>query len=245
MRLSMILLPPLPIAPLQHLQSLLLNLTPGQVLHNPIINILSIEHIRWQWVLIVDHVVRQVLVYLVVRGVIPFQFIEPTTWEFVVFLLDVFGRGALVLFYFRNDLAYVRLFYSIDLGLNLVPILPFPLRKHPRLLLKLQLGIKLILRVIIEPLAQKVKLPISPHRRIRHLTRRARKRDLLPVIVLNIVEALVDSVRWIEVQVDLGLDGPENFVTPADHVETWDWWVVADLLCVDRAAVDCALVGFT
>ena len=59
------------------------------------------------------------------------------------------------------------------------------------------------------------------------------------------VEALVDAVCGIEVEVDLGLDGPEDLVPSTDHVETGDGRVVADLLCVYGAAIDYALVRFT
>lgn len=46
-------------------------------------------------------------------------------------------------------------------------------------------------------------------------------------------------------EINFCLDGPEDLVPPADHVETGDGRVVADLLCIDGAAVYGTLVRFT
>lgn len=75
----MILLPKLPITPLKHFQPLLFNLTSRQILHDPVINILPIEHVRRQGMLIVDHLERNVFIGLVVRCFIPFHFKQPAT----------------------------------------------------------------------------------------------------------------------------------------------------------------------
>ncbi len=195
----MILGSPFSITPLKYLQSFLLNLTPGQIFHYPVVNILSIIDIRGQRAIVVDHVIWQVLVSLVVNGFIPFYFIQPTPWQFVIFLFDIFWWWTLVLFYFTHHLAHVWIFYFQYLCLNLIPILPLSLWKYPRLLLKLQLRIQLILRIIVKSLPQKIKLPITTHSRIRHLTSRSRKRYLLSVIIFHMIESFIDPVRWVQV----------------------------------------------
>lgn len=87
---AMILFPKLPIPPLQHLQPLLFNLTPGQILHNPIIYILPVEHIRRQRMLIIHHLKRQVLVSLIVDLTIPQHLHQPPTRQLAIALIDLF-----------------------------------------------------------------------------------------------------------------------------------------------------------
>ncbi len=43
----MILFPEFPVSPLKNLQSLLFDLTSGQILHYSIVDVLSVETVRW------------------------------------------------------------------------------------------------------------------------------------------------------------------------------------------------------
>lgn len=74
---AMILFPELPVSPLYDLESFLLYLTPGQILHDPVVNVFPVEDVRRQWVFVVVEDQGKVLLGPIDHLVVPQDLVHP------------------------------------------------------------------------------------------------------------------------------------------------------------------------
>jgi hypothetical protein len=79
----------------------------------------------------------------------------------------------------------------------------------------------------------------------RQLTRwSAQLDDCVVGLELDVVVAVVGTCSSVKPELDFGLETGVYPVPSANHVQTADGWVVADLLPIDGTTVNYALVGF-
>lgn len=79
----------------------------------------------------------------------------------------------------------------------------------------------------------------------RQLARRsAQLDDCIVGLELNVIVAVVGACSSVESELHFGLETGVDPIPSANHVQTADGWVMADLLPIDRTTVNYALVGF-
>ena len=84
-----------------------------------------------------------------------------------------------------------------------------------------------------------------PYRKARQLPWRGLELDHMPVVKHNTIEPLIYPIARVQVQKHFSLKTRMHFEPPADKVQTGNGWMMANLLCIDRAAVNHPLISLT
>ena len=94
----------------------------------------------------------------------------------------------------------------------------------------------------VVPFANKIEFPVS-HCETWELGWWGLEANLLPIVENHMVPAYIEAITCIHVDMHCGFESCVYFVTSTEEENGGNWGMMADLLCVEGAAIDEGLVG--
>ena len=234
MLLSMILLTPFTVTTLNVLQSFFLTLRTRKVLQFSIIEVFPVICVRIKRVLIINHLIREVSIDSI--DLLPFEWntLSPPPLKLSMPIKNILLlRTGLFLTKIIDKFIQKLRFNSQNLSLQLIPKLPFLTRKYSRIILETHLRKQVILPIKIITLTLKIKFTIAISKTWK-LSRRSLKANLLTVLENHMIPSHVNTIRWIQMNIDRRLQISINLITTTQKQNRWNRRMMTYLLSIKR-----------